>query len=213
MEKEEARGIATEEREAGRETARFGQRLCSRIENSPIPVVGAVNGFALGGGCELAMACHHRVIVDDPKAVVGLPEVRLGIHPGFGGTVRAPRLAGVIEGVQMMLTGRALRPDRALRLGLVDKVVARDKLVDSAVAMALNPPPVAKRAVGAVFEPRPNIDRAPRRAPTGATGQLRVEFGYGKKAFHQDFRLPDERVRLGEDGGRAGRLARPRTDR
>lgn len=126
---------------------RLGQGLINRIEALPFPVVAALNGFALGGGLELAMACHHRVIVDDPKAVVGLPEVRLGIHPGFGGTVRAPRLAGVIEGVQMMLTGRALRPDRALRLGLVDKVVARDKLVDSAVAMALNPPPARKTSL------------------------------------------------------------------
>ncbi len=124
---------------------RLGQGLINRIEALPFPVVAALNGFALGGGLELAMACHHRVIVDDPKAVVGLPEVRLGIHPGFGGTVRAPRLAGVVEGMQMMLTGRALRPDRALRLGLVDKVVAHDQLVDSAVAMALNPPGPRKK--------------------------------------------------------------------
>ncbi|MGW8367331.1 MAG: 3-hydroxyacyl-CoA dehydrogenase NAD-binding domain-containing protein [Gammaproteobacteria bacterium] len=131
----------------GLRLVRLGQGLINRIETLPFPVVAAVNGFALGGGLELAMACHHRVIADDPKAVVGLPEVRLGIHPGFGGTVRAPRLAGVIDGMQMMLTGRALRPDKALQLGLVDKVVPRDMLRDSAVDMALDPPAPRRTSV------------------------------------------------------------------
>jgi 3-hydroxyacyl-CoA dehydrogenase/enoyl-CoA hydratase/3-hydroxybutyryl-CoA epimerase len=131
-------GIETHEQAVA--LVRAGQQVINRIEAQRCPVVAAINGFALGGGLELAMACHYRVMVDDPRAVVGLPEVKLGIHPGFGGTVRAPRLAGIIEGMQMMLTGRALRPDRALRLGLVDKLASRDALLQQAHAVALDPP-------------------------------------------------------------------------
>jgi 3-hydroxyacyl-CoA dehydrogenase/enoyl-CoA hydratase/3-hydroxybutyryl-CoA epimerase len=97
--------------------------ILDRLEGLPFPTVAAINGYCLGGGLELALACRYRVCVDDPKATLGLPEVMLGIHPGFGGTVRAVRLVGVTAAMDMMLTGRNHRPDKALKLGLVDRVV------------------------------------------------------------------------------------------
>ena len=88
------------------------------------PTVAAIHGFALGGGLELALACRYRVAVNDEKLSLGLPEVQLGIHPGFGGTVRSVRLVGVRPAMEMMLTGKPVRADKALRIGLVDKLVS-----------------------------------------------------------------------------------------
>jgi enoyl-CoA hydratase/carnithine racemase len=102
---------------------RAAHALFNRLEELPFPTVAAINGYCLGGGLELALACRYRVCVDDPKAVLGLPEVMLGIHPGFGGTVRAVRQVGVTAAMDMMLTGRSVRPDKALKLGLVDRAV------------------------------------------------------------------------------------------
>ena len=129
---------------------RAAHALFNRLEALPYPTVAAINGYCLGGGLELALACRHRVCVDDPKAVLGLPEVMLGIHPGFGGTVRTVRQVGVSAAMDMMLTGRNVRPDKALRLGLVDRVVPAAELHDAARAMALDPvaprrPPLAQR--------------------------------------------------------------------
>jgi len=129
---------------------RAAHALFNRLEELPFPTVAAINGYCLGGGLELALACRYRVCVDDPKAVLGLPEVMLGIHPGFGGTVRAVRQVGVTAAMDMMLTGRNVRPDKALRLGLVDRVVPAGELRRAARAIALNPPaprrpPLAQR--------------------------------------------------------------------
>ena len=79
--------------------------------------VAAINGFALGGGLEVALACRYRVAADDPSVTLGFPEVQLGVHPGFGGTVRAVQLAGPIAAMDLMLTGRSIRPKQALELG------------------------------------------------------------------------------------------------
>ena len=98
--------------------------MLDRLEALPCPTVAAIHGFALGGGLELALACRYRVAVGDERLSLGLPEVLLGIHPGFGGTVRAVRLAGVRPAMEMMLTGKSVRADKALRIGLVDKLVA-----------------------------------------------------------------------------------------
>ncbi len=106
---------------------RRGQRLFDRIEALPCPTAVLLRGFALGGGLELAMACTYRVAVDDGALALGLPEVQLGIHPGFGGSVRAVRLLGVRPAMDMMLTGRTVRADKALRMGLVDRVVNADQ--------------------------------------------------------------------------------------
>ena len=98
-------------------------RIFDSIEALPCPTVAIINGFALGGGFELALACRYRVGIKGENFSIGLPEVMLGIHPGFGGTVRAVRLAGVRTAMQMMLTGKALRADQARRAGFVDRLV------------------------------------------------------------------------------------------
>jgi 3-hydroxyacyl-CoA dehydrogenase / enoyl-CoA hydratase / 3-hydroxybutyryl-CoA epimerase len=103
-----------------------GQHLCDRIAALPCPTVALLQGFALGGGMELALACRYRVGVEDGRLTLGLPEVQLGIHPGFGGTVRSVQLVGVRAAMDMMLTGKNIRGDRALRMGLVDALVPAD---------------------------------------------------------------------------------------
>ncbi len=105
------------------ELVRPAQRIFDAIERLPCPTVAIIHGFALGGGFELALACRYRVGVKGDKFSIGLPEVMLGIHPGFGGTVRAVRLAGVRTAMEMMLTGKALRADKALRAGFLDRLV------------------------------------------------------------------------------------------
>ena len=119
---------------------RAGQSLFARLEALPCPTIAAINGFALGGGLELALACDYRVLVDDPSATLGFPEVKLGVHPGFGGTVRAVRAAGVLAAMQMMLSGRPVRPSEALKTGLVDKVVPAAALEESVRAILVDPP-------------------------------------------------------------------------
>ncbi len=117
-----------------------GQQVLNRLEALPCPTVAAIHGFALGGGLELALACRYRVAVNDERLSLGLPEVQLGIHPGFGGTVRSVRLVGVRPAMEMMLTGKPVRADKALRIGLVDKLVAAADLRTAAKDIALQAP-------------------------------------------------------------------------
>ena len=117
-----------------------GQEVLNRLEALRCPTVAAIHGFALGGGLELALACRYRVAVNDEKLSLGLPEVQLGIHPGFGGTVRSVRLVGVRPAMEMMLTGKPVRADKALRIGLVDKLVPADQLRAAAKEIALQAP-------------------------------------------------------------------------
>lgn len=100
-----------------------GQAILQGIEDSKIPVVAAIMGPCLGGGLEVALACHYRVAVKNKKTVLGTPEVMLGLLPGGGGTQRLPKLVGVPSALDMMLTGRNIKPDRAKRMGLVDQVI------------------------------------------------------------------------------------------
>ncbi len=125
---------------AGYKLTRSGQVTFERIERLPCPTVAAIHGFALGGGLELALACRYRVAVGDERLQLGLPEVQLGIHPGFGGSVRAVRLLGVRPAMQLMLTGRPVRADKAARIGLVDRLVGATELDDAARSMVLQPP-------------------------------------------------------------------------
>ena len=122
------------------ELVRAGQSVLDRLEALPCPTVAAINGFALGGGLELALACRHRIAADDDDVRLGLPEVMLGIHPGFGGTVRSVRLLGPLAAMDLMLTGRNLRARQALSIGLVDRLAPRAELESAAVALALAPP-------------------------------------------------------------------------
>jgi 3-hydroxyacyl-CoA dehydrogenase/enoyl-CoA hydratase/3-hydroxybutyryl-CoA epimerase len=117
-----------------------GQQVVNRLAALPCPSVAAIHGFALGGGLELALACRYRVAVGDERLSLGLPEVLLGIHPGFGGTVRSVQVAGVRTAMRMMLTGKALRADKALQAGLVDRLVAEGELRSAARELALAPP-------------------------------------------------------------------------
>lgn len=107
---------------------RAGQQVFDRLEALPCPTVALIQGFALGGGLELALACRYRVAADDGRVSLGLPEVQLGIHPGFGGTVRSVRLLGVRQAMELMLAGKPVRADKALRIGLLDRVVPADQL-------------------------------------------------------------------------------------
>jgi enoyl-CoA hydratase len=111
-----------------------GQAVFSRIEQLNRPVIAAVNGYALGGGCELAMACTLRVA--SRTATFGQPEVRLGLVPGFGGSQRLPRLIGRGRALEMLLTGEAISAQRALEVGLIEQVVEPDVLMAAAEALA-----------------------------------------------------------------------------
>lgn len=115
----------------------FGMRgagVFRKIETLPVPVIAAVNGFALGGGCELAMACDIRICSENAK--FGQPEVGLGIIPGFSGTVRLARLVGMGIAKQLIYTGKPIKADEALRIGLVNAVVPQAELMDKALELA-----------------------------------------------------------------------------
>lgn len=113
--------------------ARAGQDVFRRFETCPKPVIAAVNGFALGGGCELAMACHVRIASEHAK--FGQPEVKLGLLPGYGGTQRLPRLVGKGRALQLLLTGEMIDAEEAYRIGLVNRVVHAAELLGAAQMM------------------------------------------------------------------------------
>jgi 3-hydroxyacyl-CoA dehydrogenase/enoyl-CoA hydratase/3-hydroxybutyryl-CoA epimerase len=116
---------------------RRGQQVFQRLAELPCPTVAAIHGFCMGGGTEIALACRYRVASNDPSTRIGLPEVKLGIYPGWGGSVRLPLLVGAPAAFDMMLTGRTLSASAARGIGLVDKVVDASTLIDVATAFAL----------------------------------------------------------------------------
>jgi enoyl-CoA hydratase len=118
----------------GREHARRGQALFDRIERLGKPVIAAVNGFALGGGCELAMACTMRIAADSAR--FGQPEINLGLIPGYAGSQRLPRLVGRGRALELLLTGAQITADEAHRIGLVNRVVPATQLMTDARALA-----------------------------------------------------------------------------
>lgn len=126
---------------SGYRLIRRGQDVMARLAALKCPSVAVLHGFALGGGLELALACHYRVGADDERLSLGLPEVLLGIHPGFGGTVRTVRVAGVRAAMQMMLTGKPVRAQQALRAGLLDRLVPEAQLRAAAAEIIARPPP------------------------------------------------------------------------
>jgi len=129
------------------EVARLGrmaQGLFLRIRHLPCPTVVAVNGVCLGGGLEISMMFDYRIGPDSDKKIFGLPEVKLGLHPGFGGTVRAVQLCGVREGMQIMLTGNPVNAKKALRIGLIDRIAGEDKWRDVAKKLIASKPPQGK---------------------------------------------------------------------
>ena len=133
-------------------------RIFRRLEKSPKPYVAAINGLALGGGLEVSLSCHSRVVPDDRKVMLGLPEIKLGLLPGAGGTQRLPRLVGMELGLRMLLVGDPLSPAQALECGLVDEVVAPENLIEAAKKRALSLAGTAPKAPwdrGATFSTGP----------------------------------------------------------
>ena len=126
--------------EQGFELVRAGQKILQQLEDLPCPSVAMLHGFALGGGLELALACRYRIGADDGTLSLGLPEVMLGIHPGFGGTVRTVQLIGVRPALELMLKGRPVRAARALSLGLLDELSPLAELAARAKALVLRRP-------------------------------------------------------------------------
>ena len=129
--------------EEGYALVRAGQDVLQALEDLPCPSVAALHGFVLGGGLELALACSYRVAADDPTLSLGFPEVLLGIHPGFGGTVRSVQLIGVRPALDLMLKGRPCKGPRALELGLIDELVPAPALLERAKSRVLRAPPTA----------------------------------------------------------------------
>lgn len=117
-----------------KEFALQGHQLLKNIENSRLPYIAAINGYALGGGCEVMMACD--CILASTNAKIGQPEINLGIHPGFGGTQRLPRLVGLIKAKELLLTGDTIDAQEAHRIGLINKVIEPEKLLEEAENLA-----------------------------------------------------------------------------
>lgn len=139
----------------GEALSRTGHRMLDKLAKAPKPVVAAIHGSCLGGGLELAMACQGRVASDDARVTkLGLPEIQLGLIPGAGGTQRLPRLVGVQDALDMILTGKMLRPKKAVKLGLVDEVVPRTVLEQAAVKRV-------RALAAAAAAPRSSASHAP----------------------------------------------------
>jgi enoyl-CoA hydratase len=119
--------LADLDQDEARATSERGQSVCNQIENCSVPVIGAINGIAAGGGCELALACHLRIV--SPDARLTLPETRLGVIPAYGGTHRLPREIGYSRALEVMLTGGEITAQRALEFGLVNRIADTDVLV------------------------------------------------------------------------------------
>ena len=141
---------AVENESLARRASESGQEVFCAIEESPKPVIAAVNGFALGGGCELAMACHMRIAADTAR--FGQPEVNLGLIPGYGGTQRLTQLVGKGKALELMLTADMIKADEALRLGLANHVVPAAELMDFTRALLGRILSKAPLAVGLVID-------------------------------------------------------------
>ncbi|PZN32674.1 MAG: crotonase, partial [Proteobacteria bacterium] len=177
---------------------REGQALLDRLEALDCVTVAAINGFALGGGLELALACRHRVVADDPAIRLGFPEVLLGVHPGLGGTVRAVALAGPLAAMDLMLTGRSVGPQRALELGLVDRLAPPAELEQVARRLILDPPPPRRPSLKHRF-----LNLAPVRSILA--GQMRTRVAQRARPDH--YPAPYALVDLWQRYGGKGPLA------
>ncbi len=130
-----------ESAEQGASAAARGQAILQKLADLPCPTVAVIDGYALGGGLELALACDYRVAAEGYERSLGLPEVQLGIHPGFGGTIRAVQLLGAPLALDLMLSGRMLSPSEALKAGLVDTLAGANALESAARKLLIEHPP------------------------------------------------------------------------
>ncbi|MDX1481514.1 MAG: 3-hydroxyacyl-CoA dehydrogenase NAD-binding domain-containing protein [Woeseiaceae bacterium] len=178
------------------ELIRLGQGVLDRLEALPCPTVAVINGFALGGGLELAMACDYRIAFDLDKSIIGLPEVQLGLHPGFGGTVRAVRYAGVREAMQLMLTGKPIRPGKAQRIGLVDALTNENGWRDDAKRLIRSRPEKARA---------PLIDRLLNLAPARGLVARMLEKQVAGKARRDHYPAPYAMIELWQQHGASTR--------
>jgi len=144
-------------KKSGVEFSLFGQSVFAKIEKLNKPVIAAVNGFALGGGCELALACHIRLASENAK--FGQPEVNLGIIPGYGGTQRLTRLIGKAQSMEYILTGDMIQAEEALRIGLVNKIYSAEELLTKANEMAEKIISKGKFAITAALKSINAVDR------------------------------------------------------
>ena len=122
------------DKKGGKEFGVLGQKVTNLIEESSKPIIAAINGFALGGGCEIALACHLRFASKNAK--FGQPEVKLGLIPGWGGTQRLPKIVGRGNAIELIIGGHIIDSNEALRIGLVNKVFEQDKLLDESISFA-----------------------------------------------------------------------------
>src|SRR5512143_2189403 len=165
----------------GREFALRGQEVFSEIEGLGKPVIGAINGYALGGGCELALACHIRLASE--KARFGQPEVNLGIIPGYGGTQRLARLVGKGRALELILTGTQIDAEEACRIGLVNRVLPAPELMPYARAMGEKIAAMSRRTVSSALRAVASVD-----AMTLREGLTREAELFGLCCDTEDFR-------------------------
>ena len=164
--------------DGARAFAAQGHAMCTAIEDLPVPVIAAINGFALGGGCEVALACDIRLASE--AARMSQPEVALGIPPGWGGTQRLPRICGEGFAKRMILTGAMINADEALRAGLVSAVHPADELLDAAVAMG-----------GEIAQKSPSAVALSKQLIHGALGPRADLLAVEAEAFAQQFANPE----------------------
>lgn len=173
--------ITSLDSESGKSFALRGQKIFHFVEKMRKPVIVAINGFALGGGCELAMACHIRLA--STKAKFGQPEIKLGIIPGYGGTQRFPRLIGLSNALQLLLTGDMINAENALRLRMVSEVVEPEQLMERATALA------SQLAAQAPLAVRYILEAVYRGVDTDLENALSIEAEYfGKSCATEDMK-------------------------
>lgn len=168
----------------GLEFGRLGASVFRAIEQLPFPVIAAVNGFALGGGCELAMACDIRLA--SAKAKFGQPETGLGIIPGFSGTQRLPRLVGPAKAKELIYTGEIIKADEALRIGLVNGVTEPEALIDEALAMAEK----------IALQPRKAVALAKKAIDAGMQTDIDTAIGIENNLFALCFSTEEQKQRM-----------------
>jgi enoyl-CoA hydratase len=166
---------------SGKEFARFGQKVFAQIENCTKPVIALVNGFALGGGCELAMACHMRIASESAK--FGQPEVNLGLIPGYGGTQRLARLVGKGRALELILSGNMIDATRAYEIGLVNSMVPESDLTEAGLKLLGT---ILKKAPLATHYVLETVQRGMEK-PLELAIELEAEF-FGKACASEDMK-------------------------
>ena len=166
------------------EYAKLGQQVTATVENVKQPTIAAINGFALGGGCELAMSCDIRIAADTAK--MGQPEVTIGIPPGWGGTQRLMRIVGIAKAKELVYTGKMIKADEALTIGLVNQVVELSSLMDETMKMAKT---IAANSAIAVRMSKAAINK-------GRNADLDTGLGIELLAWRNCFTHPDRQERM-----------------